>query len=90
MTNEGFAVLKDSEIATSTTKSFPENLKNLRNELIKQGVIKNREDKLIFKDDYLFSSPSSAAAIVMGRSANGLTEWKLKDGKILKAVEVNK
>ena len=45
--------------------------------------------KLVFKKDYLFSSPSAAAAVVMGRSANGLTEWRHKDGRILKAVESN-
>lgn len=90
MTNEGFAVLKDSEIATSITNSFPKNWIKLREELINQKVIESVGEKLVFKDDYLFSSPSSAAAIVMGRSANGLTEWKLKDGKILKAVEASK
>lgn len=30
---------------------------------------------------------NTAAAIVMGRNANGLTEWRLKDGRILKALE---
>jgi hypothetical protein len=29
----------------------------------------------------------TAAAIVMGRNANGLTEWKSKDGKTLKEFE---
>ncbi|WP_394371575.1 DUF4357 domain-containing protein [Candidatus Sulfidibacterium hydrothermale] len=38
-------------------------------------------------EDYEFSSPSTAAAIVMGRNANGLTEWKLKDGTTLKDYE---
>ncbi|TDQ04042.1 uncharacterized protein DUF4357 [Halanaerobium saccharolyticum] len=41
----------------------------------------------IFKKDYLFSSPSTAAAIVMGRNANGLREWKLKNGMTLKEFE---
>ena len=90
MTNEGFAVLKDSEVAVSLTKSFPKNWKKLREELIISEIIEKEGDKLIFKKDHLFTSPSAAAAIVMGRSANGLTEWKLKDGKILKAVEANK
>jgi hypothetical protein len=87
LTNEGFAVLKGSEIANSPTNSFPNNWKKLRNELIENKTIINIDGKLIFNEDYLFSSPSSAAAIVMGRSANGLTEWKLKDGRVLKSVE---
>jgi len=30
---------------------------------------------------------ASAAAIIMERSANGLTEWKTKDGRTLKGIE---
>ena len=50
------------------------------------------ENQGIFKltKDYLFSSPSAAAAIVMGRSANGLNEWKSKDGRVLKSIESGK
>jgi hypothetical protein len=39
------------------------------------------------KRDYLFSSSSSAAMIIMGRSANGLTKWKTKSGKTLQDFE---
>ena len=87
ITNEGFIVLKNSEIATVTTTSFPEKLITLRQSLIDDNIINEINEKLVFNEDYLFSSPSAAAAVVMGRSANGLTEWKLKDGRILKAVE---
>ncbi len=89
-TNEGFVVLKDSSIAISTTNSFPKNWLRLRDELLNDGIITEKDEKLVFSKDYLFTSPSAAAAIVMGRSANGLTEWKLKDGRILKAVETDK
>lgn len=87
LTNEGFVVLKDSEIANSITNSFPKNWKSLREDFIEDGTIQQVGDKLIFSKDCLFSSPSAAAAIVMGRSANGLTEWKLDNGRILKSVE---
>jgi len=46
--------------------------------------------KCFFEKDYLFSSPSAAAAVVMGRSANGLIEWVSKDGKPLKSIESGK
>ncbi|SMC92078.1 protein of unknown function [Desulfocicer vacuolatum DSM 3385] len=52
-----------------------------------QNVIVEENGKLILASDYLFSSPSTAAGIVMGRSANGLIEWKTKDGKTLKNIE---
>jgi hypothetical protein len=90
MTNEGFVVLKDSVIADSITNSFPKNWISLRENLISAGIVSTNNGKNIFTQDYLFTSPSAAAAIVMGRSANGLTEWKLKDGRILKSVETDK
>ena len=43
----------------------------------------------MFTEDYIFSSPSTASSIVLGRNSNGLTEWKLKDGKTLKDFETN-
>ena len=89
MTNEGFVVLKDSEIANSITNSFPENWKKFRQSLIDDKIIVEVNHKLVFREDHLFSSPSAAAAVVMGRSANGLTEWKLNDGQPLKTVEAN-
>lgn len=87
MTNEGFVVLRNSEIAGSFTKSFPKNLISLRQSLIDDTIVASINGKLIFKEDFLFSSPSAAAAVVMGRSANGLIEWKLSDGRLLKLVE---
>lgn len=63
---------------------------NLRKKLIEDEVIKmeqDKPDKLVFSRDYLFSSPSTAAMVVMGRSANGLQEWKTADGRNLKDIE---
>lgn len=40
----------------------------------------------IFVKDYLFSSPSLAAAMILGRNANGLTEWKNSKKITLKQV----
>ena len=79
-TNEGFVVLKGSRIAKSEVPSTPEPVKTKRNALIEDKQI---EDFSLTKD-ILFSSPSLAAAVVMGRSANGLVEWKLKSGSTLK------
>lgn len=33
----------------------------------------------VFNEDQSFSSPSAAAAVVSGRSANGRTSWKVED-----------
>ncbi len=37
--------------------------------------------------DYSFNSPSAAAAVILGRSANGRTEWKDVQGKTLKQIQ---
>jgi Domain of unknown function (DUF4357) len=44
-------------------------------------------DHLRFTRNAEFSSPSSAATVVHGGSANGLLAWKDKDGKTLKEIE---
>lgn len=87
VTNEGVVVIEGSEIATSTVPSMPSAFINQRQKLIGQGVIKKTDSKLVFSKDFLFSSPSTAAAIVMGRNANGRIEWKDKKGKTLKEKE---
>jgi hypothetical protein len=40
----------------------------------------------VFTQDYLFKSPSAAAAIVVGNNMNGWISWKNQDGKTLDAV----
>jgi hypothetical protein len=54
------------------------NFVTLETKLIDEGVLVNKGEYLEFPDDYIFSSPSTAASIVLGRNANGLTEWKAK------------
>jgi hypothetical protein len=61
----------------------------MRNKLLEAGVIVAKGEHLEFPDDYIFSSASAAASIVLGRNANGLADWKLKDGRTLKAFESN-
>jgi len=44
--------------------------------LVDEGVlIADSVEHLTFSDDYAFSSPSAAAAVVCGRQANGRTSW---------------
>lgn len=82
--SDGFVVKKDSVIASSTTPSISESLKRYRENLYSDGII-DSVHKLT--KDYIFTSPSLAAAIVMGRNANGRTEWKTTDGTTIKQIE---
>ena len=82
--SDGFAVMKGSTIAFSTVQSMSDSLKKLRDSLIKKEII-DKNFKLT--RDYIFTSPSLAASIVMGRNANGRTEWKNEEHKSIKDIE---
>lgn len=49
----------------------------LHAELVQTGVLKEEGDHRIFVQSYAFKSPSAAAAVVVGRPANGQREWKV-------------
>ena len=84
LVSDGFTVLKGSIVTNTVTSSMSSSLIKLKERLLQKGII-NSENK--FAQDYLFTSPSLAAAIVMGRNANGRTEWKNKEGKSIKDIE---
>jgi hypothetical protein len=86
-TSDGFVVYKGSIASDSTTSSMANSSLRLRQTLIDNGDLQLVVDNYVFTEDYIFSSPTTAAAIVMGRNANGLVEWKLADGKTLKEYE---
>ena len=58
-----------------------------RKQLIAEGTLIERESFLLFTKDTEFSSPSAAAAVIHGGSANGLIAWKTEDGKSLKQLD---
>lgn len=84
---EGFVVFKNSKIADPITNSYPKLMRILRDNLITKKIITERNKEFILNEDYVFSSSSTAAMIVMGRSANGLTEWKTINGITLQDYE---
>lgn len=88
-TSDGFVVFKGSKAAATIVNSMTPNFIKLRQKLIDDGVLINKIEYFEFLDDYIFSSPSTAAVMIMGRNANGLTEWKNKDGKTLKDFETS-
>jgi hypothetical protein len=58
-----------------------------RKQLIADRVLIEKEGFLIFTKDAEFSSPSAAAVVIHGGSANGLTAWVSTDGKSLKQLD---
>lgn len=85
----GFVVLAGSQAVLKerdSTQRYPW-AKNLRAQLEADGALQRLNDHLRFTRDVDFSSPSAAAAVVHGGSANGLTAWKNDQGKTLKELE---
>jgi predicted GIY-YIG superfamily endonuclease len=100
-TEEGFVILKGAKCSKEISKKFQETHPPLiRNTLIEDKVLlekgidnKSLDNSLLGKgkyyelqEDYLFSSPSTAAQIVLGSPVNGWRSWKLQNGKTLDEV----
>ncbi len=83
---EGFVVLKGSLARRETTSSSHDMVGPKREELIGSGVLAPAKDGYRFERDMAFSSPSAAAAIVSGSSANGWVEWRNAKGQTLDEV----
>lgn len=89
LTPTGFVVLKGSQAVLKERASahqYPYTLAT-RNRLIEDGTLVEEREHLKFTRDAEFSSPSAAATVVHGGSANGLLAWKSKGGKTLKELE---
>lgn len=87
-TSEGFVVHKGSRgrrdaVASSQGTSD----ERIRKQLITEGILTEQDGMLVFMRDHLFASPSRAAVTLMGRAANGWTEWKAANGKTLDEVK---
>jgi hypothetical protein len=82
LVEDGFVVFEGSRARIEIVPSATSALKPQRDKLIASGVMEERDGEYIFTQDFLFSSPSTAAAIVLGRSANGWIEWKDDHGYI--------
>ncbi|MBN1324282.1 MAG: GIY-YIG nuclease family protein [Methanotrichaceae archaeon] len=89
-TSEGFIVLKGSTVVCDEVASIHRYLSDLRKDLQSQGVLISRGDHLEFAQDYLFNSPSTAAGVVQGRSANGRIDWKDNSGMTLREFQDKK
>lgn len=86
-TAEGIVVRAGSTVVKDETPSCHAYLSELRAALVANGVLKTTSTGFVFAQDYTFTSPSTAAGVVLGRSSNGRTAWKSKDGRTLKEMQ---
>ena len=83
-TAQGFLVFADSTVTADIGTSLSWSQRKLREDLLKTGVLLVDGSMLRFTQDYVFSSPSTAASLMHGRSANGRIEWRDSSGRTLK------
>ena len=83
MIDDGFVVLKGSKANKSETKTAGSWVTGMRQKLITDKIIIELNGVFVFAEDFVFGSPSAASAAVLGRKANGWTEWKNKEGKTI-------
>ena len=76
-------MFKGSEAKLNTTPSCHKYLIDLRIFLQEKGVIVQSNNCYQFVEDYVFSSPSTAGGVILGRATNGWTKWKNSEGKTL-------
>jgi hypothetical protein len=85
--SDGFTVRAGSRGVMTTVPSCHAYIVELRKSLVEHGVLVLDGDGYRLAQDYAFNSPSTAAGVLLGRSANGRTEWKDSSGRTLKEIE---
>jgi hypothetical protein len=86
-TDQGYIVAKGSEAKKLLSNSCTETYRNMRRKLVETKIMVEDGDKLIFAEDAVFSSPSAASNMILGRNSNGFTEWVNNSGKTFKEVQ---
>ena len=86
-TAQGFLVLKGSRAAPTHVPSCHQYVVELRRVLEQRGLLIRKSEHLELAQDYTFDSPSTAASVMLGRTANGRVEWKDKSGRSLKELQ---
>jgi len=82
--DEGLVVFKGSLARSELTNTAGDWVKGMHERLIAEGVLQQEdEESYSFTQNYIFNSPSAAAAVVLARRANGWLEWKDEDGNTL-------
>src|ERR1035438_7216760 len=88
-TPDGFVVLQGSTAVLQereSAKRWPY-VVALRKKLIADGALVQKDGFYLFTRDVECSSPSAAASVIAGGSANGLIEWRTKEGRVLKELD---
>lgn len=86
----GLLVLKGSLMKPTPAPALAATYLKIRNDLMEKDYVRQSNRGLEFSQDYEFSSPSQAGAVILGYSVNGRIFWKNSKGKTLKEIEDEK
>lgn len=86
-TADGFVVYAGSLGRAQAVPSIHRYGEQLRSTLLERGLFEIDGVQLRLTEDYLFSSPSTAAMVLLGRTSNGREDWKTADGRTLKQIQ---
>lgn len=84
---EGFIVRTGAQAVKTEVPSIHAYMTVLRGSLLGKGVLVDDGDTYRLTQDYTFNSPSTAAGVLLGRTANGRIEWKDSKGRSLKEIQ---
>jgi hypothetical protein len=87
LTSEGMLVLAGSRGRPGLQPSAPASIGKHREALNAEGVIQADDDAVVFLKDHLFSSPSAAGCVLVGRTTNGRTVWRNRQGQSINDLE---
>ncbi len=86
-TPQGFLIRAGSTAVKKEVPSIHTYMADLRRTLAEKGILEDQGDTYRLTQDYTFASPSTAAGVMLGRSANGRIEWKNAKGQTLKEIQ---
>lgn len=88
--DQGFIVLAGSQSpldVVPSTEQYVPSVVEMRKSLENRGIFQRLSNHLVLTQDYVFSSPSAAASVMLARNANGRTDWKTAEGRSLKEIQ---
>ena len=78
-----FVVLAESDAAEDWKGTPSHGYAKLHAQLVKSGkLLPGKEDRRRFAEDLAFRSPSAAAAVILGMTANGRTDWRVDGSNV--------
>jgi len=87
VTDDGFLLLKGSQISINSSTSMPSRSSQIKQQLLAEGELEDKQDYYVLMRDKLMSSSSYAASLVSGNSRSGPQSWKTHQGEFLKSIE---